>query len=307
MLLWRPRSCRFKISLCLREASSPSANSPSKDVPEWLKKDDEISLHDRMATQICKHALISEYEADSYGHPDPEWKGQQPRGIQELRFQSAMLANMSMWMIMPSKVCFTVCFHALTKISGRELDTPVVNHVDREGPLYCHPKDEHNPVKPKDLMKAAQLFETLSTVPRKNDVWPALRAFWAALASYWADYRYPLFWQGLESLFGNDDDRGVSRRLRARISYFLADNVTTQQDLGEKVKACYRVRSEIVHGRWEDDPNFDDHMYTTEAIVRTVMRHIADKSMLPIFLSPKRDQFLEAWVQSKASLPPTVF
>jgi hypothetical protein len=128
------------------------------------------------------------------------------------------------------------------------------------------------------------------------------------LASYWADYRYPLFWQGLESLFGNDDDRGVSRRLRERISYFLADDAAAQQELCEKVKACYRVRSEIVHGRWEDDPDFDDHMYTTEAIFRTVMRHIADKpGMLQISLSPKRDQFLEAWVQSQAFTPPMVF
>jgi len=96
--------------------------------------------------------------------------------------------------------------------------------------------------------------------------------------------------------------------LRERISYFLAENASTQQDLCERVKACYRVRSEIVHGRWEDDPDFDDHMYTTQAIVRTVLRYIADKpGMLPIFLSPKRDRFLEAWVQSKAFMPPTVF
>lgn len=170
-----------------------------KDVPDWLKQEtilNDISLGDRTATKEGKQALIAEYEADSYGYPDPEWKGRETRGIQELRFQSAMLANMCMWMIMPSKICFTICFHALTKISGREYDTPFVNGIHREGPLYCHPKDKHNPVKPNDLVKAAQLFETLSTVPRKNDVWPALRAFWAALVSYQRDYRYPLFWQG---------------------------------------------------------------------------------------------------------------
>src|ERR1017187_4099648 len=120
--------------------------------------------------------------------PDPDWKGREPRSIQELRFQSAMLANMCMWMVMPSKACFTVCFHALTRLdNGQLVDPPMILRADREGPLYCHPKDEHNPVAPNDLIKAAKLFETLSTVPRGNDVWPALRAFWAALASYWAD------------------------------------------------------------------------------------------------------------------------
>jgi hypothetical protein len=281
-----------------------------QDVPDWLKKDTDtlnnISRHDRMATLTCRHALVSEYDADTMGHPDPDWKGREPRSIQELRFQSAMLANMCMWMVMPSKACFTVCFHALTRLdNGRPVDQPLILRTDQEGPLYCHPKDEHNPVTPNDLAKAAKLFETLSPVARKNDVWPALRAFWAALVSYWADYRYPLFWQGLESLFGSDDEYSVSRRLRERISYFLADDQKTQKELCEKVKACYRTRSRIVHGRWEDDPDFDDHMYLTEAIARTVIRHIADKpGMLRVFLSPRRDDFLEAWVQSKAFTPP---
>lgn len=62
----------------------------------------------------------------------------------------------------------------------------------------------------------------------------------------------------------------------------------------------------IVHGRWEDSKEFHDvHMYTTEAIVRTVVRNIADKSgMLGAFLSQKRNQFLEAWVKSKKFVPP---
>ena len=161
-----------------------------------------------------------------------------------------------------------------------------------------------------DVTKAANLFEALSTVPRKNAVWPALRAFWAALTSYHGDLRYPLFWQGLESLFGSDTDTyGVSKRLRDRISYFLADNQATQTELHDKVQACYAQRSAIVHGRWEDSQEFHDvHMYTTEAIVRTVVRHMASKpGMLDVFLSPQRNEFLEAWVTSKVYTPPPGF
>jgi hypothetical protein len=157
-----------------------------------------------------------------------------------------------------------------------------------------------------DVKKAAKLFETLSTVSRKNAVWPALRAFWAGLTSYAGDLRYPLFWQGLESLFGSDaDTSGVSKRLRDRISYFLADNQNTQTELHDRIKACYAERSAIVHGRWEDSQEFHDvHMYITEGIVRTVVRNIADKpGMLGAFLSPKRNHFLEAWVKSKAFAP----
>ena len=246
-----------------------------RDVPEWLKKDtgflNDIARHDRVGTLEAQHALVPEYEAASIGEPDPEWQGQKPRGIQDLRFQSAMLANMAMWLIQPSNVCFTVGFHALTKLDGgRSLDSPIILQSEREGPLYCHPRDVSNPVEPKHMIRDAALFEKLSTVPRKNAVWAALRAFWAALVLYTADYRYPLFWQGLESLFGADDDSpGISRRLRERISFFLADNPATQQRLHDMVKTCYKTRSEIIHGRWEEGPEIDDRMGNTEAIVRT--------------------------------------
>jgi len=52
-------------------------------------------------------------------------------------------------------------------------------------------------------------------------------------------------------------------------------------------------------------PEIDDRMGETEAIVRTVVRHITDKlGMLRAFLSTKRDDWLEGWVQSKAFTPP---
>lgn len=100
----------------------------------------------------------------------------------------------------------------------------------------------------------------------------------------------------------------MSKRLRDRISYFLATDPKIQKDPHDQVKACYAKRSEIVHGRWEDSEEFHKvHMYDSEAIVRTVIRHIADKpGMLGAFLSPKQDDFLEAWVQSKAFAPPPV-
>ena len=280
-----------------------------QDVPEWLIKEPiltDLSRHDRDGVHSATQALVSEYEADSYGHPDPEWTGVQPKGIQDLRWQSALLANMSIWMVMPSPVCVTCGFHALTSLGGRQLDSPIINHIDHETTLFCHERDFPNRPTVQNLKVAAKLFEALSTAPRKSVVWPALRAFWAALSSYPGDLRYPLYWQGLESLFGSDNEvYGVSKRLRDRISYFLGENAKDQQAIHDKVKACYAVRSEIVHGRWEDSEFHAVHMYDTECIVRTVVRHIADKAgMLALFLSPERDAWLEAWVASKAFTPP---
>src|ERR1039457_596476 len=56
-----------------------------------------------------------------FGRFRSDWKGTQPKGIQELRWQSALLANMSIWMVMPSAVCLSVGFHALTFLAGSDL------------------------------------------------------------------------------------------------------------------------------------------------------------------------------------------
>jgi hypothetical protein len=282
-------------------------------VPQWLLKDsilDDVSRHDRTLVNNAKHALVSDYFADSYGFPDPAWTGTNPEGIQVLRWQSALLANMCIWMIMPSPVCVSVGFHALTNIGGQALDEPHPDVIEHETTLFCHERDFQNRPSVNDFQRAAKLFETLSTVGRKNSVSPALRAIWAALTFYQADMRYPLFWQGLESLFGSDKDRsGITKRLCNRISYFLAGDHKTQKELYDKVDDCYDQRSAIVHGRWEDSKEFHDvQMYTTEAIVRTVIRHISDKpGMLNTFISQERNDFFEAWVKSKAFTPPTVF
>src|SRR2546421_10578272 len=96
-----------------------------QDVPDWLRKE-PILKHLRASARHDVHratqALVSEYEADAYGYPDPEWTGTQPKGIQDLRWQSALLANMSIWMVMPSTVCVTCGFHALTSLGGRRLE-----------------------------------------------------------------------------------------------------------------------------------------------------------------------------------------
>ena len=67
-----------------------------EDVPEWLLKDSilkDLSSHDRKGVKKATQALVSEYVADSYGFLDPQWTGNGQKGIQDLRWQSALLAN----------------------------------------------------------------------------------------------------------------------------------------------------------------------------------------------------------------------
>ena len=217
-----------------------------RDVPEWLKQNEsylkDLSWRERRDTLDAKHAFVSEYYANSLGYPDPDWPGQRPKGIQDLRLQSAMLANMSIWFIQPTPIRFTMAFHALTHVDSRSVDPPIIMQSPREPPLWCHPRDGSNPILPRHLIKAAKLFDRLSVVPRRNDVWAALRAFWAALGSYYPDYRYPLFWQGIESLFGSDKTWKVSPRIRDRLSYFLAETEAMRDDISVMVEVCYKTR-----------------------------------------------------------------
>jgi hypothetical protein len=281
-----------------------------QDLPEWVKSDHgilaQIHKNDRDLIEDDKHALVADYEADGIGSPDPEWPGDKPKSIQRRKFESAMLANLAIWLRQPCTVHFTVGFHALTTLERRVLDSPIIAQTEHHTRIYCHPKDVSNPIEIHHLRKAGELHASLSAIVPGNPVWAAIRAFWAALTSYRADLRYPLFWQGLESLFSSDTKTwNVTERLCTRLSYFLADNEQTQKDLFAKANVCYNVRSKIIHGRWQPGVEIDAPMADTEAIARTVVRNLLETpGMLSVFASSKRDEFLDTWEQSKAFTPP---
>lgn len=224
-----------------------------QDVPAWLKNEpilNDLSRHDRQSVSDARHALVAEYEAAAIGEPDPSWKGKNPKSIQELKFQSAILANFALWLRQPSVVCFTTVFHATSwPIPGQAEKQAIVQQIERQSPLHCHPNDVENPVTKAHIVKAGELHAVLCTIPRKNPVWEAMRAGWAALTMYSADRRYPFFWMGLESLFGADDTSEIAYKLAQRISFFLADTPEVARELFRKVKMCYKMRSTIIHGR----------------------------------------------------------
>jgi len=279
------------------------------DMPEWVRKDEmlkEIARHEREGTLNAKHAFVSEYPASSIGEADPNWTGQEPKSIQNSKFDSIILANMALWLRQPSMVCFTVGYHALCwQVPDQTDPLPLIQQINHQTPLYCHPNDVPNVVTAKHIAQAAPLYEALLTVPRNNAVWEALRAFWAALTSCYDDRRYPFFWMGLESLFGARNPNEIRYKLSQRVAFFLADTPDVARSLFKKAQRCYDTRSKIIHGRWERDPDIDIVMADTEAIVRTALRHLLDSpDMLRTFISKHRDDFLDDWVFSRSTDPP---
>jgi hypothetical protein len=189
--------------------------------------------------------------------------------------------------------------------TGYQSALPILQQIETQTPVYCHPKDVHNVVTTSHVARAGQLHAALAAIPRNNPIWEALRSCWAALTMYSADRRYPFFWMALESLFGANDATEIGYKLAQRISFFLADTSETARDLFRKIKTCYKTRSTIIHGRWKEDPKIDEVMAATEAIIRGVFQELfANPEMVKTFISTQRDQFLEDWVFSRKTDPP---
>ena len=237
------------------------------DLPAWLRSDPQIehlSSDDRESLLRARHALVAEYEAHGSRDKDPNWKGQSPRTIQHSKGEAAIMANFSLWLVQPSRVCLTNVFHA---VSGPTILNPTVCSVSYEPPILRHPNDPSAMPSLEQAITAGQFHAILANVPRKNSVWTALRAFWAGLTTRTRDIRYLLFWVGLEALFGSDDGREISYKLAQRIAFFLCDSPDSAKATFREVKKCYGMRSQIAHGRWDDSTAFDHLMGVTEALL----------------------------------------
>ena len=78
-----------------------SAGFVFQDLPQWLKDEPilkNLSRHDRKSFLSTTHALVAEYEAAAIGEPDRDWKGQNPKSIQAVKSEAAILANVALWL-----------------------------------------------------------------------------------------------------------------------------------------------------------------------------------------------------------------
>jgi hypothetical protein len=283
-----------------------------QEIPNWLLRDPELqvlSFGDRAGIQQTEYALVCEYPAMSLMERDPGWRGQQPRSIQAAKTEAAIFANLALWLTQPSMVCFTFAFHALSwtahdVLRDREPSIERNGGSEEQPPLRCHPNDGRNSISVEQLNRAAGLHAALLTIPRKNRIWTALRSFWAGLATFERDIRYSLFWVGLEALFGSDEPGEITYKLAQRIAFFISNSPESATATFQDVKGCYRTRSKIVHGTWEDDLTFETHMGQTEDFARQAcLRLLDDQPLIQTFLQKKgRDRFLEEFVFSHAGI-----
>lgn len=262
-------------------------------LPAWVRKQpmlENLSRGDREALVDATHGFIVTNEAAALGDPEPDWKGPDPKSIQETKYEHAVLANFALWPSRPCPVHFIIVLHA------RQFDSePTVQQTVRcSSRLLCHPRDKEGRITAENLALAARLHGSLLAITRDTALWTAVRATWAGLQMNIETIRYVLFWIALEAMFGPEDAREITYRLSQRVAFFLSKDRNEAKQLFATTKNGYGFRSKIVHGRWKEDRNSEQHMAEAESVVRrSLVRILEDPELTKTFSERRRESFLD--------------
>src|SRR5262245_9829445 len=186
-------------------------------IPYWAKEGNiqqDLSLHQCGRINQGMYALSVEYQADSLGDRDLEWKGERPRSKQERALEGITLANLALWIAQPSGLGLDLMIHA--KKRGREWSLRQSSVLSE---LTPHGQDQNAWLNLSDLRLARELTEALTALPRDGAVWIAARTLWKALTEQMWEVRYTLLWIALEALFGPSDPHETTYRLSQHIAF----------------------------------------------------------------------------------------
>jgi len=166
--------------------------------PDWSKNLSDFknrSLNKRNRIKKSKYAFYIEYVADALGSPDPQWKGDKPRSIQDIAFEKTSLACLSIWLAKPSRLSINVVMHF------DEIDeSPCMRKsVSFDGILH-HPHHLRNQISMEDISLARQLNISLNSIKRGMTLWTSINLHYKALQESMWEVRYLLNWIAMEAL-----------------------------------------------------------------------------------------------------------
>jgi hypothetical protein len=267
-------------------------------MPDWVRTDsilEDLNKWDRRRVADAHWAFAATYEAVALGDSDPDWKGPEPRAIQDSKSEVGVMANLALWLAKPSAAGFTVVIHGPDHSHG-----PLAQRASTHAPLLCHPRHDQSRLDISNIAAAAGLHTALTDViknRRDSSLWTVARSLWAGLQMNVPPIRCALFWVALEALFGPDDGREITYRLSQRLGFFLGRDRNEARQLFTASKRGYAFRSRIVHGNWKSDPEGDDRMFEAEQFVReSFARVLSDPELIRTFSSGRREPFLEELV-----------
>lgn len=253
---------------------------------------DKLALDDRRLFTNARLVLLREYGADSFGDPDPEWRGDNHRSKQDLALEAIQIANFALWIAKPAALSFKRVIHA-------DCRTGTWSRVQfaRVEPLVPHTDDLNNNLTRLDLSLAARLHPILLGLKRNGAVWIAVCILWLSLRQEEWVVRYLFLWVALEALFGPEDGREITYRLSQRIALFLPSDQRPPKEICEIAKAAYKWRSKVAHGMKLAKLGKElskQVMHDTESLIRDTLKHILQATdLIRKFDSKQRERYLD--------------
>jgi hypothetical protein len=264
--------------------------------PEWSKPYLQSARRGlgQLETLDSPVALVSTFEADSFGDPDPAWTGSNRRSKQDTAEAAIHAAAAALWLARPSPLHFEVIVIgevAPTAASSRQSVRPFQPFQ----PLTAH---ENATLSMAALAVADTLATAIRSVPHPSALWTALRFLTFALCETEWEIRLLHHWVAIEALFGPDDGKLVSRRIPTRAARFLNPSDDNEARIGyQLVRDNYRWRCAASHGgRFAGltPKTADEVLLEAESILMTCLRRILENAAhATTFSSANRDSYLE--------------
>jgi hypothetical protein len=246
----------------------------------------------RELIEESKWSLIIRYPASSFGDPDLDWKGDKPRGKQDVAQEKIIFAQIALWLTKPAGMG-----------SGFQIDIQqeddgswIWRNFGYTEPCLPTKTDQENQFSAADLTRAAQLNLRVAALPRSGPAWTAATIYLRGLREIPWDLRFTLMWIAMEALFGPDDARETSFRLCQRITLFLESRGEKAKILFRELLKSYGSRSKAVHGmrfKGIDQDKAEAQMVGIETCLRRSLTKILESKITAIISETGREDYLD--------------
>lgn len=273
-----------------------------RPLPEWLLSEESEETVDLLRRKLREsldvhlpYCVTVEYQADALGSPDPDWKGEDPRPIQETAFESVRNVFLSFWLVRPTSVHFREVAHVVNHGSER-----VIRQIAKYDSLCPLPDYMDDPYEAEEFERVRFLFNALTILSYNGTLRTAAQATMRALTERGWTLRFLILWLALESLFGPEDAREITFRLSQRVALFLSRDGAAARDLFSEVKTSYGWRSKVVHGfrltKLTTEQSRRLLVHLEDVVRRSIVRILSDASLIPTFDGKNREEYLDGLV-----------
>ena len=187
-----------------------SNNVSLEPLPEWIKTEKALKhlgwSRRQTIRKFSAFCFVIEYEASSLGDPDPDWKGISPRSKQEKAIEDIQLANLALWISIPSRLSYNVILHF-----DQPGDPESIRQSMSTIGLVPHHFDKDLELTVDDFKRAIAIHSSICELHRNGNLWTASRLLWKALSERMWEARFLLLWVVMEALFGPTDPREITK------------------------------------------------------------------------------------------------